>query len=100
MGNAVGREKMGMVVGVIASEGSAMAAMVFGTIMRKRTRMLMTMGGVFREESIVELGKVGSFGEFECRCMRLTAHGGIERLTPRGALVGDRIVGPPDLMFV
>ena len=63
LGNAVGREKRGMVVGVVASEGSAMAARVVRGMMRERRRMLMSMGGGFGEESIVEVRKGGSFGE-------------------------------------
>ena len=78
-GNAVGREKREMVVGVVGSEGSAMAARVVGGIMRESRRMLMSMGGGFGERSIVEARKGGSFGEFECRCTGLTAHGGIGR---------------------
>ena len=32
----------------------------------------------FGKGSIVEVKKGGSFGEFECRCMRITAHGGVK----------------------
>ena len=52
-----------MVVGVVAGEGSAMTARVVGGMMRERRRMLMSMGGIFGEGSIVEVRKGGSFGE-------------------------------------
>ena len=53
LGNAVGSEKRGMVVGVAGSEGSATAARVVGGMMRERRRMLMSMGGGFGEGSII-----------------------------------------------
>ena len=77
-----------MVVGVAWSEGSATTARVVGGLMRERRKMLMSMGGDLGEGSIVEVRKGGSFGEFECRCMRLRAHthqpDGPMGLTPRG----------------
>ena len=54
----------------LGASRSVMTARVVGGMMRERRTTLMSRCQDFGKGSIFEVRKGGSFGEFECRCMR------------------------------